>query len=51
VTLFDDDLLTDLDGVDTNVTVSNSSTFYAPDAAPDDDLYNVVRVEVTVWRS
>lgn len=50
VTLFDDDLLIDADGHPTNVTVDDSSTFYAPNAASG-DLYNVVRVEVTVWRS
>lgn len=50
VTLYDDDRLTRLDGQERNVTVSETE-FFAPDADPDSDLYNVIRVEVTVWRS
>lgn len=50
VTLYDDDTLTTLDGRERNVTVSETP-FFAPDADPDSDLYNVIRVEVTVWRS
>lgn len=51
VTLSDDDGITRLDGSQTAVTLENATTFYAPDVAPDSDLYNVVRVEVIVWSS
>lgn len=47
VTLYDDDRLT---SPVSNGTVSESNTFYAPDAAPDSGVYNVLRVEVVVWR-
>lgn len=50
VTLYDDDDLTRLDGSERSVTVSEVD-FFAPDADPDGDLYNVIRVEVTVWRA
>lgn len=50
VTLYDDDRLVTANGTDTNVTLANASTFYAPDAAPNDPLYNVIEVEVIVWR-
>ncbi|GGL58724.1 DUF7288 family protein [Halocalculus aciditolerans] len=47
VTLYDDDRLYD-DGW-TAATVS-SARYFAPDAAPNSHLYNVVDVEVVVWR-
>lgn len=50
VTLYDDDVLRTANGTATNVTLTNASTFYAPDAAPNDRLYNVIEVEVIVWR-
>ncbi|WP_259519003.1 hypothetical protein [Halanaeroarchaeum sp. HSR-CO] len=50
VTLHDDDRLTRLDGRERNVTVSETA-FFAPNVDTDSDLYNVIRVEVTVWRS
>lgn len=50
VTLYDDDLLRTANGTHTSVTLTNASTFYAPDAAPNDRLYNVIEVEVIVWR-
>lgn len=50
VTLYDDDVLYDAGGTPTNTTVSDTSRFYAPDAAPNSSLYNVVRVQVVVWR-
>lgn len=50
VTLTDDDVLRAPGGEPTDVPLSNASTFYAPDAAPSSPLYNVVRVEVVVWR-
>lgn len=46
MTLHDDDNLTG----PTNKPISNSTTFYAPDIATDSSLYNVIRVEVVVWR-
>ncbi len=46
VTLYDNDNLTG----PTTTTVKNSTTFYAPDVATDSNLYNVLRVEVVVWR-
>lgn len=47
VTLFDDDRLS---SPVSNVSVSESDTFYAPDVASDSGVYNVLRVEVVVWR-
>lgn len=54
VTLVDDDEThadPDGDGVaePTGTTLASTSTFYAPDASPS-GVYNVVVVEVTVWR-
>lgn len=50
VTLYDDDVLYDATESPTNETLGNTSRFYAPDAAPNSSIYNVVRVEVVVWR-
>lgn len=50
VTLYDDDVLYDAAGTPTNTSLSDTSRFYAPDAAPNSSLYNVVRVQVVVWR-
>lgn len=47
VTLFDDDRLT---APNHDTTLSNASTFYAADVAPDSGVYNVIRVEVIAWR-
>ncbi|MFB6109066.1 MAG: hypothetical protein ABEJ82_09565 [Haloplanus sp.] len=49
VTLADDDPLYAPNGTPTNVTVNDSSTYFAPGRSPT-GLYNVVRVEVVVWR-
>lgn len=50
VTLYDDDVLRDRTGNETNVTLGEvADVFYLPDAAPGSPVYNVVRVEVTVW--
>ncbi|AFK21384.1 hypothetical protein E6P09_16595 (plasmid) [Haloferax mediterranei ATCC 33500] len=51
VTLYDDDALLDASGNSTNTTLESvpEESFYAPDAAPDSPVYNVVRVEVVVW--
>lgn len=51
VTLYDDDRLRDADGERTDATVSEASQFFVPDAAPNASLYNVVEVEVVVWRA
>lgn len=50
VTLYDGDVLRDAAGNRTGVTLENATSFYAPDAAPGDPVYNVVRVEVVLWR-
>lgn len=50
VVLYDDDILVDAAGAPTGITLAESATFYAPDAAPNDRLYNVVEVEVVLWR-
>ncbi|MFB6353664.1 MAG: hypothetical protein ABEJ92_06215 [Halobacteriales archaeon] len=47
ITLFDDDRLTSPESSD---PVDEVGTFYAPDFAPDSGVYNVLRVEVVVWR-
>jgi hypothetical protein len=49
VTLYDDDVLYAADGSKTTHTLADSGTFYAADqhVGP---LYNVVEVEVVVWR-
>jgi hypothetical protein len=57
VVLYDDDLLVNedilVDGTGTASTtrVADAETFYGVDAAPNDRLYNVVVVEVTLWRA
>lgn len=51
VTLYDDDRLYAADGTERSVSLAESAAFYAPDAAPDSPVYNVVRVEVVVWRA
>lgn len=49
VTLYDDDVL--YDGSETATGTSlGSSSFYAPDTAPNSRVYNVVTVELVVWR-
>ncbi|AZH24985.1 DUF7288 family protein [Haloplanus aerogenes] len=51
VALYDDDPLYDADGMPTDTTVNGSSS-YDTQIPPDSStgLYNVVRVEVVVWR-
>ncbi|WP_152040686.1 DUF7288 family protein [Salinigranum salinum] len=49
VTLYDDDVLYAADGTETTHTLENSTTFYAADRHPG-PLYNVLEVEVVVWR-
>lgn len=46
VTLYDDDVLTG----PTSKSLDGSATFFAPDVSPGTGLYNVVHVEVVVWR-
>lgn len=50
VTLYDDDRLLGAGGDPRPATVADAAGFYAPDAAPGSPLYNVLRVEVVVWR-
>lgn len=50
VTLYDDDVLLDANGTATGPPLTSSSSFYAPDIAPDSRVYNVIQVEVVVWR-
>nr|WP_246022955.1 hypothetical protein [Halosimplex halophilum] len=49
LTLFENDRIRDADGDPTGTAVSEESTFFAPPAS-DGAVYNVVRVEVVVWR-
>lgn len=56
VTLYDDDRLYDDAGNETATTLAaveadGNATFYAPDADPAGPVYNVIRVEVVVWRT
>jgi hypothetical protein len=48
VTLYDDDRVVAADGSELD-TLENTS-YFAPDAAANSRLYNVVEVEVVVWR-
>lgn len=50
VTLFDDDRVVDEDGNPTGPRVDATDSFYADDVAPGGPVYNVLRVEVIVWR-
>jgi len=45
LTLMDDEELRD-----GSTTLAGSSSYFAPDAGPGENVYNVVRVEVVVWR-
>ena len=49
LTLFENEPLRDHEGTPTATTVGDEPTFFAP-AASDGAVYNVVRVEVVVWR-
>jgi hypothetical protein len=49
VTLYDDDPLLNADGTASGDTLSETE-FFARDAAPDSRLYNVIEVEVILWR-
>ena len=50
VTLYDSDSILAADGTATNETLTSSNSYFAPDASPDSHVYNVVVVEVVVWR-
>lgn len=50
VTVHDDDVLYDDAEQETDVNVTEAGDLYVPDADPGSGVYNVVRVEVTVWR-
>jgi hypothetical protein len=47
VTLFDDDRLT---SPESDGRIDETSSYFAPDVAPGNGVYNVVRVEVVAWR-
>lgn len=49
VTLYDDDQLRDTNGDPSGTTVSGGS-YFAPDIDPDGPVYNVIELEVIVWR-
>lgn len=55
VTLYDDTELLNEDGNTsatlTEVAVDGNRSFYAPDARPESPIYNVIRVEVVLWRT
>jgi hypothetical protein len=42
---------TPLVGPDSGKTVKQSSSFYAPDAFPESDTYNIITVYVVVWQN
>lgn len=46
ITLFDDDNMTGT----TSSGLNESSSYFAPDISPETGLYNVIRVEVLLWR-
>lgn len=55
VTLYDDTRLLDANASRENATLREVAEdpdreFYAPDTSPDGPLYNVIRVEVVVWK-
>jgi len=51
VTLYDDDRLLDEDGEPTDLRLDETEDgFWAPNRAASDSVYNVVHVEVVVWR-
>ncbi|WP_336361364.1 DUF7288 family protein [Haladaptatus sp. ZSTT2] len=53
MTIYDDDVLYDVDGNPTAYTVTqaaNNGEFYMTDAAPNSAVFNVVKIEVVVWR-
>lgn len=50
VPIYDDDEIIAADNTSTGTTVENASTFYADDIDPQSNLYNVIRVEVVIWR-
>lgn len=55
VTLYDEDKLYDATGDPTGPTLSEvandgTASFYSPDLDAEDSLYNVVEIEVVVWR-
>ena len=50
VTLNDGDLLRDEDGEKTGTELQNAESFYAPNVNEDGSVYNVVQVELVIWR-
>lgn len=50
ITLYEDDVLYTSTENKSDIPLSSASSFYAPDTSPDNPVYNVIRLEVTVWR-
>lgn len=51
VPLYDSDVLINQDRSESSTQLSDgSSTFYMEDIDPDSNLYNVVKVKITIWR-
>lgn len=50
VTLYDNDRLFSKHSIQTNTTLTNSTSFYAPDVDSGGPMYNVIQVEVIAWR-
>ncbi|PSP84634.1 hypothetical protein BRC83_05245 [Halobacteriales archaeon QS_1_68_17] len=50
VTLTDKTEIRDANGEPNGTAINDTSNFYVVDASPDSGVYNVVRVEVVVWR-
>lgn len=51
VTLYDSDPLINEDGTENSVTLEDgSSTHFMNDADPDSEIYNIVEVNITIWR-
>ena len=50
VTLYDDDVLRDEDGEKTETELQDAQNFYAPNVDEEGSVYNVVQVEVVIWR-
>lgn len=50
VTLHDDDVLLDENGNPTNTTLAESDSYFAPNLNEKGGVYNVVHVELVLWR-
>lgn len=50
VTLHDDDVILDENGDPTGTTLGETNSYFAPNLNPDGAVYNVVQVELVIWR-